>query len=95
VYAPTVNLDFSTFGQKKIDLTGNLSLTATNMANDRQLIVRLKSDASLRTLAFPAGWHFIGSAAPANIAASKVAMLWLWCFGGADTDVVAQYLVEP
>lgn len=94
-YAASLNLDFATFGQKKIDLTGNLSLTASNMQNGRNLVVRLKADASLRTLAFPVGWHFIGAAAPVNIAANKVAMLWLSCFGGADTDVIAHYLVEP
>ena len=79
----------------KIDLTGNLSLTATNMQTGRNLVVRLKSDASTRTLAFPVGWHFLGAAAPASLAANKVAMLWLSCFGGADTDVIAHCLVEP
>jgi hypothetical protein len=93
-YAASVALDFATFGLKLINLTGNLSLTGVNMQNGRQLLVRLKSDASTRTLAFP-GWHFIGAAAPASLAAGKVAMLWLWCFGGADTDVVAKYLAEP
>lgn len=93
-YAGSVALDFATFGQKLINLTGNLSLTGVNMQNGRQLVVRLKTDASLRTLAFP-GWHFIGAAAPASLAASKVAMLWLWCFGGGDTDVMAHYLAEP
>ena len=94
-YAASLNLDFATFGQKKIDLTGNLSLTASNMQNGRNLVVRLKADASLRTLAFPVGWHFIGAAAPASLAANKVALLRLSCFGGADPDVIAHYLVEP
>ncbi len=94
-YAGTLDLNFVTFGQKKIDLTGNMSLTASNMQNGRNLVVRLKADASLRTLAFPVGWHFLGAAAPVNIAANKVALLWLSCFGGADTDVIARYLVEP
>ena len=94
-YAASLNLDFATFGQKRLDLTGNVALTATNMQTGRNLVVRLKADASTRTLAFPVGWHFIGAAAPVNIAANKVAMLWLFCFGGADTDVIAHYLVEP
>ena len=70
-YAASVALDFATFGQKRIDLTGNLSLTAVNMQNGRQLVIRLKGDTSSRTLSFPA-WHFIGSAAPASLAANKV-----------------------
>ena len=93
-YAASVALDFATFGQKRIDLTGNLSLTAVNMQNGRQLVIRLKGDTASRTLSFPA-WHFIGSAAPATLAANKLAMIFLWCFGGGDTDVMAQYVVEP
>ena len=94
VYAATLNLNFASFRFKVIELTGNLSLTGSNMLNGRNLIVRLKSDASLRTLTFPAGWRWIGSTAPANIAANKVAMLWIWCFGPGDGDAIARYLVE-
>jgi hypothetical protein len=93
-YAPTVNLNFAGFGMKRIDLTGNLSLTATNMQNGRNLLVRLGSDASLRTLNFPAGWRWLGAAAPVNIAANKVALLELRCFGVNESDVLARYLVE-
>jgi hypothetical protein len=95
VYAPTLALNFGSFAQKKIDLAGDLSLTGVNMMTGRNLFVRLKSDASVRALVFPAGWRFVGAAAPANIAASKVALLWLWCFGSGESDVVARYLVEP
>ena len=94
-YAASVDLNFATFGQKLINLTGNLAVTASNMQNSRNLVVRLKSDASTRTLSFPAGWRWIGATAPANIAANKIAMLWLWCFSGSESDVMARYLVEP
>jgi hypothetical protein len=36
------------------------------------LLVRLIGDAALRTLTFPAGWRFVVSAAPTDIAANKV-----------------------
>ncbi len=92
-YDTTVNLDFATFGQKLINLTGDLSLTMTNQYTGRQLIVRLKSDASSHALSFPA-WRFIGASAPTSLAANKVALLWLWAFGSGDSDVIAQYVVE-
>lgn len=95
IYAPTINLNFNSFGVKRIDLTGNLSLAAINQLNNQQLLVKLKCDASLRTLTFPAGWRWIGSAAPTNIAANKIALLWLWSFGTTESDIVARYLVEP
>ena len=95
LYAGTVNLDFGTFGQKRLDLTGNVTFTASNLATIGNLFLRLKSDGTLRTLTFPAGWRWIGAAAPANIAANKVALLWLWSFGVTDADVMARYLVEP
>ena len=95
IYAATVALNFGSFGFKVIDLAGNISFTGVNMLYGRNLMVRLKGDASIRTLSFPAGWRWIGATAPANIAANKVAMLWLWCFGPGDGDVMARYLVEP
>ena len=94
VYAASVNLDFNGVAHKRIDLAGNLSLTATNMDYGKSLLLRILADGSTRTLGFPA-WHFIGSAAPASLAANKVALLFLWCFGGGDADVMAQYVVEP
>jgi hypothetical protein len=94
-YAATIALNFNSFGVKRIALTGNLSLTAINQLNNQQVTVRLDCDASLRTLTFPAAWKWIGAAVPANIAANKSAMLWLWSFGTDETDIVAYYLVQP
>ena len=94
-YAASINLNFDSFGVKRIDLTGNLTLAAINQYNNQQLLVRLLADASPRTLTFPAGWRWIGAAAPANIAANKLALLHLWSFGTAEADIVAHYLVQP
>ena len=93
-YAATVNLDFRTFGAKRLALTGNVTFTSSNLGFGRELLVRIVADGSPRTLAFPAGWKFVGAAAPASIAASKTALLRLWCFGMTDADVVAHYLAE-
>ncbi|MBI5388199.1 MAG: hypothetical protein HZA90_26340 [Verrucomicrobia bacterium] len=94
LYAPTLNVDFATFGLKRIDLTGDLSLTATNMMNGRSVMVRLKSDSAAHALSFPPAWRWLGSAAPTALAADKLALLWLWCFGPGESDVMARYLVE-
>jgi hypothetical protein len=95
VYAPSVNLDFNGVAHKRIALAGNLSLTATNMDYGKSLLLHIAADGSARTLSFPAGWRFVGAAAPASIAASKIALLQLDCFGVNEADVVARYLVEP
>ena len=94
IYAATVNLDFRGFGAKRLDLAGNLTLTTSNIGIGRELLVRIVADGSARTLAFPAGWRFVGGAAPASIGANKTALLRLWCFGLSEDEVVAQWLVE-
>ncbi len=95
IYAASVNLDFNGVAHKRLDLGGNLSLTATNMDYGKSLLLRLAADGSTRTLSFPAGWRWVGSAAPASLAANKVAILRLECFGTAEGEVIARYLVEP
>ncbi len=95
VYAASVNLDFNGLAHKRIDLAGSLSLTATNMDYGRALLLRLAAGGSNRALAFPAGWRWVGGAAPATLAANKLALLRLECFGPTEADVVATYQVEP
>jgi hypothetical protein len=94
VYAATVQLNFAAFSSYSLDLAGNVSFTTLNLVNGLELVLRIKCDGTLRTLSFPAGWKFVGATAPANIAANKLALLQLRCYGGADSDVVARYLVE-
>jgi hypothetical protein len=96
-YAASVALDFAPTikSAQTITLAGNLTLTTSNLASGRVKLIRIVADASERTVAFPAGWKFLASAAPSTIAASKTALLWLFAFGTADGDVVASYAVQP
>jgi hypothetical protein len=57
--------------------------------------VFITCDGSLRTLSFYAAWHFVGAAAPANIAANKRAWLQLRSTGITEAEVYARSLVEP
>lgn len=94
-YGADVELDMAALdGQyRTISLNGNLSLASVNRANGRTLVLRLICDGTQRTLTFPAGWVFIGTK-PANIAASKTAVLSITFFGTASTDAVVAYAVQ-
>jgi hypothetical protein len=94
-YGATVDLDMASRngGYFTISLTGNLTFTTSNRAAGRTVTLRLICDATQRTLTVPAGWVFVGSK-PANIAASKTAILSLSFFGTADSDCVAAYGVQ-
>lgn len=94
-YASQVTLDFTTRDRQinTISLTGNLELLTSNLANSREVRLRLVCDGTQRTLTFPTDWKFVGTK-PANIAASKVAILSLAAFGTTNADVVAAYAVQ-
>lgn len=94
VYAGTVYLDFNGFGGKRLTLAGNVSFTSGAFGFGKEMLVRIVCDASLRTLTWPPAWRWVGATAPVNIAANKVGLLQLWCFGTGESDVVARWLVE-
>lgn len=96
-YAASVALDFSSSAKttQTISLTGNLTLTSSNLASGRAKFIRLVGDASSRTLTFPAGWTFLNATAPGTLAAGKTALLFLIAFGTTDSTVVASYAVQP
>jgi major tropism determinant Mtd-like protein len=97
-YAASVNLDFDSptgFGEKRITLAGNLTLTTSNIKIGMHMDVFIFCDGSLRTLTFPGGWNFVGATAPANIPANKKAWLHLRSTGVTDNDVWARWLVQP
>jgi hypothetical protein len=94
-YAAQVTLNFAVLDRQinTIDLTGALELLTSNLANGREVRLRLVCDATQRALTFPTDWRFVGTK-PANIAASKVAVLSLAAFGATNAHVVAAYAVQ-
>lgn len=95
-YAATMSHDIRNDNYlSTISLTGNLTFSLANITAGFKCEVRIKSDGSIRNLAFPVGWVFIGSAVPATIAASKTGLLEIWCYGTTDADVVARWTVQP
>lgn len=93
-YSGTTDLDFAGADCRDLALTGDVTFTTSNKASGLSLRVRIKADGSSRNFTFPS-WVFVGGAAPAALAAGKTAILELQCYGSADTDVVAEYGVEP
>ena len=94
-YAATVELDFAGVAFQTVTLAGAIEFTTANLASARSKTIRVIGDGSSRALVFPAGWKFIGSAAPASLAANKIAILTMTSFGTADSSVVAAYAAEP
>jgi hypothetical protein len=92
-YAASVALDFDDAWCRTVALTGNIAFTTSNRGAGKEMLIRVTADGSLRTLTFPAGWTFVG-AEPADIAASKVGLLSIRCFGSADSDILAAWAVE-
>jgi hypothetical protein len=92
--ATTIALDFDGSALRSINtLTHDTTFSSSNRGAGKSLSIRIVSDSSGHTLAFPAGWVFI-STKPTAIAASKTAILSLTCYGSADTDIVAAYKEE-
>lgn len=92
-YAATVTLDMREESYRIISLTGNLALEMSNSAAGRGVTAILVCDGSLRTLAFNAGWRFVG-AKPTDLAANKIGVLTLYARGVGDANIVAAYSVE-
>lgn len=79
--------------------TGALTLTLGASVNmyqgmQRRIIIQKGSGGAL-TLVFPGGWTFIGSAAPASLAASKTMIITLFSTTTADSGILATWLVQP
>lgn len=94
-YAASTALNFSGAAFKTVTLTGNVTFTTANLTAGKTVIVRAIGSGGTRTFTFPAGWVFVGAAAPANVASGKTGVFVLRSFGTADASVVARYEVQP
>jgi len=90
----TTTLDFAGDELQEITISADTTFAASsNIAIGKSKTVIITTDATIRTLAFPAGWKFIGST-PVNQAASKVGVLTLTCRTGIESGIIASYGVE-
>lgn len=93
---PSFTLNFaSQIDYFTIALAMDIQFATLNRRAPKAKIVRLVNNGVEHTLAFPATWRWVGSAAPTSIAASKVGILSVTCFGSTDADLVAAWAVEP
>lgn len=87
------DVDFTEDQLQEISIAANTTFTGTGYAIGKSKTLKITTDATLRTLAFPAGWTFVGTK-PTDQAASKEGILTLTCFTAAEAGVVAAYSVE-
>jgi len=90
----TTTLDFAGDELQEITISADTTFAASsNIAIGRSKTVIITTDATIRTLTFPAGWIFIG-AKPSDQAASKIGILTLTCRTGIESGVIASYGVQ-
>lgn len=94
-YAATTDLDMTAVNTQTLDLTGNVTFTTSNRGAGRGKSVKILCDGTGRTLAFPAGWKFVGGTMPSSIAANKTGILSILGYGSTDASIVAAWAVEP
>jgi hypothetical protein len=92
--SPTV-IDFTSDPYRTCTLSGDVTFSTTNRSAARSVTIKIIAGASSRNFTFPTDWVFVGAAAPASLAANKVGILTVTCFGTADTDVIAAYAAQP
>lgn len=74
-------------------LSGNVTYQTANLFAGYNLHVRISTDTS-RTVTWPAGWLWLTDE-PSSIVANTAHLLSIYCYGTANTDVVAAVIVEP
>ncbi len=89
----TTALDFANDELQEISISASTTFTGTGYAIGKTKVIKITTDGTLRTLAFPSGWVFIG-AKPTDQAASKTGILSITSFTTAEAGVVASYAVQ-
>jgi len=94
-YSDPATIDFAGNDFQTVTLAGDITFQSSNLAAGKCISVRIVGDGSIRSLAFPGGWTFLGDGAPTDIAANKTGVLSVTSFSNDDANVVAAYAVEP
>lgn len=94
-YATTTNVDFKKAALQTITLTGNVTITASNMKAGQTVILRVIASGGSRNFTALPSWVFIGAAAPTSVASGKTGVFVLRAFGTTAASVVARYEVQP
>lgn len=94
-YAATTNVDFALAAFQTVTLTGNVTLTDSNLVAGKTIILRLIASGGSRNLTLPAGWVNLGASAPTAVASGKTGVFVLRSFGTADSSIVYRYEVQP
>jgi hypothetical protein len=89
----TVALDFSADQLQEITVSATATFTCSAYTVGSSKTIKILDSGSGQTLAFPAGWKFVGTK-PTAIAASKTGILTLTCFSTTEASVVAAYAEE-
>ena len=89
----TVALDFSADQLDTITVSATATFTCATYIAGASKTIKILDSGSGQTLAFPAGWIFVGTK-PTAIAASKTGILTLTCFSTTEASVVAAYAEE-
>jgi hypothetical protein len=94
-YTTNQSLSFSTNAYRILALTDNVNFTSANLTAGVALAVRVYASGGAREVYFPAGWIWLGSVAPTNLASGKYAILSATSFGTTDANVVAAWGAQP
>ena len=89
----TVALDFSADQLDTITVSATATFTCATYIAGASKTIKILDSGSGQTLAFPAGWKFVGTK-PTAIVASKTGILTLTCFSTTEASVVAAYAEE-
>lgn len=75
-------------------LTGNVTIATSGLTAGAEGKLMMTADGTSRTLAFPAGWKWLGTE-PTSLAASKVGLLEIFSGATTDASVVARWKAQP
>ena len=89
----TTALDFANDELQEISIVADTTFTCTGYVAGKSKSIKITTDATLRTLTFPAAWRFVGPK-PIDQAASKIGMLTITSYTAAEAGIVAAYAVE-